>query len=69
MLLSFAVHSDSKMIIESSHENYESKYRELIVYECPAIFSSFCEREVLYQREKIKTNLQTIFKNREHRDD
>ncbi|PSN40573.1 hypothetical protein C0J52_10789 [Blattella germanica] len=34
---------------------------ENITYECPFAFSSLCHREVMYQRTKIKSNLQSHF--------
>ncbi|XP_054258235.1 uncharacterized protein LOC128983099 [Macrosteles quadrilineatus] len=35
---------------------------EDVIYECPTIFSKFCEREVWFQRHAIMENLQKHFK-------
>uniref|UniRef100_A0A1B6IVS3 Uncharacterized protein n=2 Tax=Homalodisca liturata TaxID=320908 RepID=A0A1B6IVS3_9HEMI len=34
---------------------------EDVTYECPVIFSKFCEKEVWYQRREIMKNLQSAF--------
>lgn len=36
---------------------------ERVQFQCPAILSAFCQREVLYQREEIFNNLKRIFEN------
>lgn len=39
----------------------DTKCLEIVEYECPLLFSSFCYKEVMYQREAIMKNLQTHF--------
>ncbi|XP_076263668.1 uncharacterized protein LOC143198379 isoform X2 [Rhynchophorus ferrugineus] len=36
---------------------------ETVIYECPRVFSSFCRREVEFQREAIIINLKNRFNN------
>lgn len=39
----------------------DTKCIEKIKYECPLIFSAFCRKEALYQRQEIMKNLQMHF--------
>lgn len=62
----FLVHTDSIFTVQSMQSSSESKYTESITYECPLLFSSFCKKEILHQRNKIYYNLQNIFINRKN---
>lgn len=39
-------------------------YVEQITFQCPVIFSYICEKEILYQRRMIASNLQKEFSMR-----
>ena len=53
------MNSDSEFIFEPQGE--DTKCIEKIQYECPLIFSSFCRKEAMYQRQEIMKNLQSHF--------
>lgn len=45
----------------TEHQPTGAKFEEEIKYECPIFLSSFCQREVEYQRKAIATNLKEEF--------
>lgn len=58
-LLFIAVNSVSEF--RFSTEGADTKCVEHVEYECPIAFSSFCHKEVMYQREEIMKGLKRHF--------
>jgi len=55
------LNSDSEFIFTPVGK--DTKCIEKIDYECPLLFSSFCRKEVMFQRQQIIKNLQSHFSN------
>ncbi|XP_066256096.1 uncharacterized protein [Euwallacea similis] len=57
----YCLKSQSEFKFFRSNITNGSICQENVAYECPAILSTFCKREVRFQREAIMTNLQRKF--------
>ncbi|KAG8238345.1 hypothetical protein J437_LFUL018281 [Ladona fulva] len=55
----FCVKSDSEF--RFSIDSGKTNCTELVTYECPSLLTSFCRKEVTFQRQAIKANLQQHF--------
>ncbi|XP_045464153.1 uncharacterized protein LOC123673611 [Harmonia axyridis] len=55
------LNSESEFSFTQGHSSTGALCNEEIYYQCPALFSSFCEREVKYQRDAIMINLRSQF--------
>ncbi|XP_022167316.1 uncharacterized protein LOC111031596 isoform X2 [Myzus persicae] len=61
----YCLNSESEMIfVDLSHGG--TRIEDKIKYECPWLFTSFCMKEVMFQRSKIFTRLQALFAHTTH---
>lgn len=56
-----AVDSESEFKFMRSNSSRGSVCEESVMYQCPALLSSFCRREVIFQRDAIMKNLKLHF--------
>lgn len=57
----YCLDSESEFKFEKSNHTKGAVCTETVIYQCPAMVSSFCRREVEYQREAIMSNLKDKF--------
>ncbi|KAJ3629355.1 hypothetical protein MTP99_013751 [Tenebrio molitor] len=57
----FCLDSESEFKFMRSNSSRGSVCEESVMYQCPALLSSFCRREVIFQRDAIMKNLKLHF--------
>ncbi|XP_060520276.1 uncharacterized protein LOC132698302 [Cylas formicarius] len=57
----YCLNSESEFTFATNNRTKGSVCEESVTYECPVILSSFCKREVQYQRNAIMNNLRKKF--------
>ncbi|RZC40008.1 uncharacterized protein BDFB_003199 [Asbolus verrucosus] len=65
----FCLDSESEFKFTHGNTSKGSLCEENVVYQCPAFLSSFCRREVVFQRRAIMKNLKKHFLKKTHKGD